>query len=208
MATETTVILLCEVAVLIWAIPPLLPQPPNFFDQSPTYIPALFTITFPDSIELPSELIQWNAISSWYFGSSQHLYFDTLCQDYKIHRFQIRLKSDLSTASLHVINTSELTPHDFNCVTFQDYRICEDALVSCWFSTSYIGSWDQDQYLYQRGVYTGLMSDRFANFVPHGGPAAKMLLPNIWCWYDLYWCPASGRIVRRSSEGVAILDFF
>ena len=55
-----------------------------------------------------------------------------LCQDSKLHRFQMMLEPDLSTASLHDINTSELTPHDFDCVFFQNYRICEETLVACW----------------------------------------------------------------------------
>jgi hypothetical protein len=203
MATKTAVIFLREEAILIWAIPPLSHQPPDFFDLNPTHIPPLFTIPFPDGIELHSELILWNTMSSWYFGSSQPLYFDALCQDSKLHRFQILLKPDLSTASLHVINASELTPHDFNGVIFGDYGICEDTLVSCW----YYGHPSPDQP--KSGVYTGLTSARFANAILHGGPA-NMLLPDIGREFELYCCPASGRIVRLEdgSNSVAVLDFF
>ena len=110
------------------------------------------------------------------------------------------LKPDLSTTSLHVV-TSELTPHNFNDVIFEDYRICEDTLVSCWFYSP----WDQ----LRGGVYTGLTSARLANFISHGGPAAKMLLPDVGCEYDLYCCPASGRFVcMDGSDRVAVLDFF
>ena len=43
------------------------------------------------------------------------------------------LKPDLSSASLHVINTYEPTPHDYRYITYRDdCRICEDTLVSCW----------------------------------------------------------------------------
>jgi hypothetical protein len=132
MATKTAVIVLCEEAAFIWAIPLLLPQPPDFFDYNPTHIPPLFTIPFPDGIVLHSEFIQWQTIWYWYFGSSQPLYFDMLCQDFTRRRFKIMLKPDLSTASLHVVKTAESTPHDFNDVSFGDYRICEDILVSCW----------------------------------------------------------------------------
>jgi hypothetical protein len=52
------------------------------------------------------------------------------------------LKPDLSTASLNLINTSEFHPHDFNCVMFSDYTICEDTLVSYWSYTYYNGRWD------------------------------------------------------------------
>ena len=206
MATKTAVIVLCEEAVLIWAIPPLLPQPPDFFDHNPAHIPPLFTIPFPDGIVLHSEFIGWKTISSWYSGSSQFLYFNMLCQDCKIHRFQIMLKPDLSAASLHVINTSELTPHDFDYVSFEDYRICEDTLVSCWID------FDHGR---QRasGVYTGLTSSRFANIISHGGPAAKMLLPDIGREYRPFSCPASGRfvlLVRDDSNNgnVVVFDFF
>ena len=207
MATKTVVILLREEAILIWAIPPLSPRLPNFFDHNPTHIPPLFKIPFPDGIDLYSERIQWNTMSSWYFGSSQPLYFDILCQDSKLHRFQILLEPDLSTASLLLINTSECTPYDFNSVTFQDHRICEDTLVSCWIYSSYNDRWDQ----YQCGVYTGSTSARFSSFISHDGPAlaAKMLLPNNGRKHIFYPCPASGRFVRLdSNNSVAVLDLF
>ena len=201
-------IVLCEEAVLIWAIPPLLPQPPNFFDHNPTHVPSpLFTIPFPEGIALYPARMGWNTISSWYFGSSQPLYFDTLCPGSKLNRFQIILKPDLSTASLHVINTFELTPHDFNYVSFQDYRICEDTLVSCW--SYYDGGWGGPPS--QCGVYTGLTSARFADVISHGGPAAKMLLPEIGSskYLSHFLCPASGRFVLLdSSDTVAVLDLF
>ena len=207
MATKTAVIVLCDDAVLIWAIPPLSPQPLDFFDHHPTHLPPpLFTITFPNGISLHhesphAERIGWKTISSWYFGSSHDpLYFDMLCLDSKLHRFQIILKPDLSSASLHVIHT-ELTPHDFNCVSFQDYRICEDTLVSCWF-------YEDDHH--DCGVYTGLTSARFADIISHGGPAAKMLLPDMGRRYTyLSSCPASGRVVLLDTgNNLAILDLF
>ena len=142
-------------------------------------------------------------MSSWYFGSSQPLYFDMICQGSKLHRFQIILKPDLSTASLHFVNTSELIPHDFEYVFFEDYRICEDTLVSCWFYDDH-----DDPVQHQCGVYTGLTSTRFA-VISHDGPATKMLLPGIGHEYRLFWCPASGRFVLLdSSDSVVVLDFF
>ena len=206
MATKTAVIVLCGEAVLIWAIPPLSPQPPDFSDHNPTHVPSpLFTIPFPDGIGLYPPHIRWKMISSWYFGSSHPIYFDTLCPGSKLNRFQIVLKPDLSTPSLHVINTSELTPHDFDYVFFQDYRICEDTLVSCW---SYHNERDPSRSQY--GVYTGLTSARFADVISHGGPAAKMLFPDIGCRYLSHCsCPASGRFVLLdSNNNLAVLDLF
>ena len=200
MATKTSVIVLCEEAVLIWAIPPLSPRPPDFFHHNPPHMPPpLFTIQFPP---LHHARLRWNRISSWYFGSSHPLYFDMICQGSKFLRFQIMLKSDLSTASLQFINTSELSPYDFDYVFFQDFRICEDTLVSCWF---YDDHDDPDQY--QCGVYTGLTS-RFA-VISHGGPATKMLLPNIGRRFLLFSCPASGRFVLvDSTNSVSVVDLF
>ena len=113
------------------------------------------------------------AISSWYSGSLHPLCFDTLRtedhyntpQDSKSQRVQImlNLKLDLSTASLHV-NTSEVTPHNFNDVFFQDWRICEDTLFTCWWN--------------QSGIYTQLMSIRFDNVISHAGPVVKMSPPD------------------------------
>ena len=197
MATKTAVIVLCRSSVLIWAIPPLSPQPLDLSSHYATNMAPLFTIPFPDSIGLVSEHTRWKTISSWYSGSSQPLYFDALCQG-RLHRFQIVLKPDLSTASLRVINTSEPTPHN---VIFDDYRICEDALVSCWRENDYH---PQNR---SCGVYTGLTSARFADVISRGGPASKMVLPNIGRNYVLHLCPASGRFVLvDSGKRVAILD--
>jgi hypothetical protein len=198
---------------LIWAIPPLSPQLPEFSNINPTHIPPLFTIPLPDDIVLHSELIKWTTISSWYLGSTHHLYFDLLCRHSKFHRFKLIVESDLSEASLHVINTSEPTPHNFDEVSFQSYRICDDTLVSCWTRVN-------DPYhplpMHCRyGVYTGLTSARFANLISHGGPAAKMLLPDTGHDYcRLFSCPASGRFVLKVMDGngshhsLFILDFF
>ena len=133
--TETAVIVLCDKEILIWAIPSLSPQlelHSSLFERHPTCMPPpLFTIPFPDGVS--PERIAWKTVSSWYFGSSHSLYFDMICGDFKLHRFQIMLAPDLSTISLRVINTHEPIPHNFNYVSYQDYRICEDTLVSCSF---------------------------------------------------------------------------
>ena len=114
------------------------------------------------------------------------------------------LKPDLSTASLHVINTPERTPHDFTYVRFKSYKVCEDTLVSCWVYT------DGDPGgQYQCGVYTGLTSARFADVIPHGGSASKMLFPDIGREYLLFSCPESGRFVlMKSNNSVTVVDLF
>ena len=136
-------------------------------------------------------------VSSWYSNFSHPFYFDMLCQDSKRHRFQINLKPDLSTASLHDLYTSELFPHDRRSTFFQGYRICKDTLVSFWrYDAHYFG------------VYTGLMSPRLSNVISQSGPAAQMFLPDIGCEYTLFPCPASGRFVCLASNSIAVLDFF
>ena len=192
MATKTAVILLGELAILICAIPPLSPQSPEFSNINPTHIPPPFTIPFPDDVVPRSKVLKWITFDSWYLGSSHPLYFDMLCRDYKLHRFKLIIESDLSDASLHVIISSEPTHCNFLQVFFQNYRICEDALVSCWTAIA-----DDDDY--HPGVYTGLTSARFANLISYGGPAAMMLLP-LSIDYDSCrhsGCPASGRFVLK-----------
>ena len=197
--TETAVIVLCDKKILIWAIPPWSPQlDSTFFERHPTYMPPpLFIIPFPDGIVAERlEIFGWKTICSWYFGSSHSLYFDMFCEDYTFHRFRIMLAPNLSTISLHVINTHEPVHDDFDRNSPQGYRICEDTLVFC-------SSYDD------RRVFTGLTSPRFANAISPCGPAAMMLLPDIGLKYFLYLCPASGRFVRvDETNSVAILDFF
>jgi hypothetical protein len=92
--------------------------------------------------------------------------------DSKLNRFKLIVKPDLSDASLHVINTSGLTLHNFKNVSFQSYRICEDTLVSIWRS-----------YDHKFGVYTGLTTAHFTSDIA-------------WIARDDHSiCPASGRIV-------------
>ena len=201
MATKTAVIVLCEEAVLILASPPLLPQPPDFFDHNSARIllvPPLFTITYPDGLALHSACnIGRKMVSSWYSDTSHPLYFDMLCQDSKRHRFQINLKPDLSSASLHDINTSDRFPLHRGSTFFQGYRICDDTLVSWHRNADY------------PLLYTGLISDTFSNVISQSGPASEIFLPDIGLKYDLTLCPASGRVVRLdASNSVAVLDFF
>ena len=105
-----------------------------FFEHFPAYLPPpLFTIPFPDGIG--PERIGRNTMSSWNFCSSHSLYFNMMCQKSKLHRFQMILEPDLSTASLNVRNTHEPVPHDIYCyVFFHDYRICEDTFDFRWFT--------------------------------------------------------------------------
>ena len=208
MATKTAVIVLCGDAVLICAIPPLSPQPPDFHNKNPTHIPPLFKIPFPDDIVLHSENFEYirrKMISSWHFSSSQHLYFDMIWapwQNPKFHRFKVMFEPDFSTASLHVVNTSELTPVNFDSVSSEDYRICEDTLVSCWSTVApclNIPSRNKHHW----GIFTGSTSAHFSN-VPSNG----LLLPGVGLRCSYFLCPASGRFVLLDTGRgtLAVLD--
>ena len=112
-------------------------------------------------------------------------------RDHILQRFHIILEPDLSTASLHVISTFELTRYEFEYIIFDDYRICEDVLVSCRISSDLL--------------------HHYANIISHGGPVAKILLPDIAHHYRAFSCPPSGRFVLLSSSNtsrVVVLDFF
>ena len=186
------------------AIPPLSPQPPDFFDyNSARILPPLFTITYPNGLALHNAHVERKMVSSWYSDSSNpFFYFDMLCRDSKRHRFQIKLKPDLSSASLHDIyaSYSKYYPLHNGSTFFQGYRICEDTLVS-WHLIGH----------YDRYLYTGLISatSTFSNVISHSGPASHILLPDIGLQYHLSLCPASGRLVRLdASNRVAVLGFF
>ena len=202
---------------MICAIPPLSPQPPDFYDPDPTHIQPLFAIPFPDGIVPHCEVIGWNTVDSWYLGSSHPLYFDMLlCRHSRLHRFKLIVESDLSDASLHFINTSDPTPHNFDEVSFQSYRICEDTLVSCWIEEcQWSNEYDPIPMTYRYGVYTGLTSTRFSNLISHDVPAAKILLPGTrYDYCCIFLCPASGRFVLKVMDGTPqssslfVLDFF
>ncbi|KAF8802153.1 hypothetical protein BYT27DRAFT_6771427 [Phlegmacium glaucopus] len=66
-ATKTAIIVLCEEDILVWAIPPLSPQPqpPDFSDHNPTHIPSLLRIPLPHGILHHTEVVEWKRISDW-----------------------------------------------------------------------------------------------------------------------------------------------
>ena len=196
MATKTGVIVIS-----------LSSQPPYFsFEDYPTHLlPPFIRITFPDDVALYPENMEWDSIAPWHSGSSHWhpLYFEMLPQysGSDSIQFMLYLKPDLSTASLYVMNASKII-HDFDDsanVVFQNYRICEDTLVSGWFYRDH----------HQAGIYTQSTSNRFANILWHGGLAAKMSSPDIELDYLLYLCPTSGRFVLLDTDNtVSVVDFF
>jgi len=141
----------------------------NFLDDTPTYAP-LFRFPFPDGIKRYTFCVEWNMISSWYFGSCEFIYFDTLC----VNSIQSGRQTDLNDASLHYIDTFEL-PHRNNVllgfIQAQRYKICEDTHVSCWLS--YDESW-----LEMWGIYW--IDINYSE--PHYGFFTNwpFLVPSIW----------------------------
>ena len=132
---------------------------------------------------------------SWYFGSWESIYFNVLYAGSKLQRFKIIIGPDLSDASLHFTNISEIILDDFveslqayKITGVHDgYRICEDALVYFWSSTL--------------KTYTGLISTPapFTNTVTRWNKCIDSL------------CPASGRFVYCSDEydgNLVVVDLF
>ena len=126
-------------------------------------------------------------LSSWYFGS-EPVYFNiyyTDSKESKLQRLKIVIKPDLSDASLHVINVSEIVSDDLkNALKLYRFekklQICENALVYTW---NYPDAWE---------AYVGLTSASFTNFLTRWDGRVRSL------------CPTSGRSVCRDFEG----DFF
>ena len=178
--TKTAVIVPCQEGILIWAIPPLLPQPSDipdhFLDINPIHIPPLFQIPFPDGIIHHTPIFRWMTLSSWYFGSLDSFYFDIFYTDSRLKRFKAIIKPDLSDASLHIINMTDIFSEDFSgpLETYrhcEGYRICEDTLVHFWSNCE---TW---------GAYTALTSAPFTNIITRWIENVESL------------CPASGRFV-------------
>ena len=185
--TKTAIVVFCKEAVLIWAIPPLSPQPSDlcehFLDNNPTHIPPLLKIPFPDGIIRHTEILKWMTVSSWYFGS-ESIYFDIFYTDSKLQRFKIIIKPDLSDASLHFMNMSEIISYDLmkSLTAYEvceEYRICEDALVYFWNNNNKTS-----------GTYAGLISAPFTNVVTQRDGYLHSL------------CPTSGRFVYCIDDDV------
>lgn len=194
-ATKTAIVVVYEEAILIWAIPPLLPQSPDFFNDNLTLtIPPLFRVAFPEGIARPpNSRFEVITTSSWYLGSSQPLYFHITFWDSKVYSFELIIKPDFSDASLRLLNTFE-----FSCELrksmLEEYRICEDNLVS-------LAHLQRSQ----SGVFMWSRSPRL-NPTSHGGHVAKIPLPaNAFGTL----CPASGRFAYSTADArITVIDFF
>ena len=116
-------------------------------------------------------------LSSWYFRS-ESIYFDIFYADSKLRRFKIVIKPDLSDASLHFINMSEINLDDYmlnleSQNVHEGYHICEDALVYFW---NHRKTW---------GAYAVLTSAPFTNVVTRWNSDGRVGS----------LCPTSGRFV-------------
>ena len=144
-------------------------------------------------------------ISPWYIGSWESVYFDIFHMDSKLQRFKIIIKPDLSDASLHLINMSEITSYDFldSLEVYRDsfcegYRICEDTLVYFW--NNHFMTW---------GAYVGSTPT----------PFTKVVTAQRNEFFDsLSLCPTSGRFVYIQvrvcstlgliKSGIVVVDLF
>ena len=158
-------------------------------------MPPLFKIPFPDGIVRHTPILRWMTVSSWYFGSLESFHFDILYKDSKLQRFKIIIEPDLSDASLHVVDMSEMFSDDLMesletiYMLCEGYRICEDSLV-CFWNLNNRGTW---------GAYTGLMSTPFTNVVTRW--TRNEHLKSL--------CPTSGRFVYCADDGkIIVADLF
>jgi hypothetical protein len=174
--------------VLIWAIPELFHGPSIFLDRSYwnttlNHTSPLLTIPFPDDIE--DRLVGWKTLCPWYFGSSIPFYFDMLCGDGKCLRFEIALKPDLSSASLHFVKTFKVIHDDFIQGMADGYKFCDDQLSFCQFLNTPFPEWPR----YREAASPQIFS------ISHSGPTADVILPDLGSRNHLLSCPASGRFI-------------
>jgi hypothetical protein len=178
-AKKTAIFVFCQEGILIWAIPPLSPQPSDSIDILPLKIP------FPNSsVPHDLEIFKWITVTPWYFDSCESFYFDVLYTNSKLQRFKIIIKPDLSDSSIHVINMPEVISDkkvtsrlelDEDCPGH--YRICDGALVYFWNNPRL---WE---------TFTGMTSAPFANIF------SRWILVNQVVEDVESLCPASGRYV-------------
>ncbi|KAF8801207.1 hypothetical protein BYT27DRAFT_7198526 [Phlegmacium glaucopus] len=198
--TKTAIAILHQEGIWIWAIPPLA-QPANLDCENLAQLPPLIRLKFPDGVALHPEPPEWRILSSWYFGSSQPLYFDMVhARHLQLQRFKLIIKPDLSDATLHLINTLQLTAHDSEgAVTPSVSNICEDILVSFWDT------------LDRCGIYTGSILSHPTNTIPCGDPfVVSMVLPVDGCGHSHSLCPVSGRFVYLDwgdIDRIVVFDF-
>ena len=204
--TKTAIVILCIDEILIWEIPPLLPQQPDlhhFLDNNSTHIPPLFKIPLPDDVLRHNhEILGRMTLSSWYFGSGflNSVYFNFFFTS-KIQKCKLFIKPDLSDATLHLINISGSISDDIvTCLAqlaqFNDckHKIYEDALV----------------YL----LNTPSRTSRYTGLILTSAPSSNIVM--LWNGAVEFLCPTSGRFVywphRRdedsSSSGISIVDLF
>ncbi|KAF8805098.1 hypothetical protein BYT27DRAFT_7193348 [Phlegmacium glaucopus] len=194
LATKTAIVILHQEGILIWAIPPL-SQPANFDFDNLARLPPLIRLKFPDDLAL--QLPTWRTLSSWYFGSSQPLYFDMVHAGHlRLQRFKLIIKPDLSDATIHLINILQLTARDSEgAATPSTSNICEDILVSFWDTFD------------QCGIYTGSILSHPTNTIPF---VVSMVLPVDGCGHSHSLCPASGRFVHLDwgdIDRIVVFDF-
>ena len=143
------------------------------------------------------------SLSSWYFGS-ESIYFDIFYTDSKLQRFKIIIKPDLSDASLHITNMSEIMLDDLtewseSYRVCEGYRICEDALVYFWNYRF------ESQILYTGLILTSADSAPFTNVVTQWNASGG--IKSI--------CPTSGRFVYSTNDNdgnlfrqIVVVDLF
>ena len=209
--TKTAIVILCIDEILIWEIPPLLPQQPDlhhFLDNNSTHIPPLFKIPLPgDNLRHNREILGRMALSPWYLGSGflESVYFNFFFTFSRIQKCKLIIKPDLNDANIHLINISGSISDDIvTCLAqlaqFNDckHKICEDALV----------------YLLNTPSRSSRIKGGYTELILTSAPSSNIFM--LWNGPVESLCPTSGRFVywphRRdedsSSSGIGIVDLF
>ena len=152
-----------------------------------------------------NDLHQWESPTTWYSHSSQALYFNALCQDLKIHDFEI----DLNNRSLHILNSCQIPLFDPNSnplaeldnLNFQSYGFYEDTITSLWDVV------DPNQCR----VHIRSMLSHPTKIISPGVPLVlNIFLSGVDWGQHIVLCPASGRAVHvdgADKHTLVIVDF-
>lgn len=196
------IIMLYREEILVWVIPQLSSQPPDFYDPNPTHVPPSFTISLPDDLIHKMEISQWLILPDWYSVSSHSICFGLLSNDLKLYDLQLIIKPDLSDISLHVIDTCVIDTRQLIAEGYTPYprNICEDTHLSC-------------ELLERRNrctLYIRSTSSCHPNIIPPECPIVLQLsLPDTSLFY-VESCAASGRFVHSSMcdpRRIVVADF-
>lgn len=202
------IVLLHPTGVSLWRIPDRLwSSSPPFSVVDPTPVPPMFSI--PYRTPRPAGEMQYAGPCDWYSGSHAPLTYDiavtTSPTSMQLHRYEIKVSSDLRHASLLEHDPIYLFIHGDPPIELDAYRFCGDALVSLWYEPA------------QEAMRLHTSPARYAQTLSMGVPVQTAVLTPVHAAAS--FCPVSGRYVYSEpdddedtdsmglADGVVVLDF-